>query len=234
MKCFYETRNFGLCVYFQTDGMSKWKCTSSVLVAPSVEYASADELRSDCAALVDIYYDIMRAAITRIWCKRTGGSVSIHDINMMSISSFDDVLSCGVHYLQRTMKGKGGLYAHSMNGEIIRRINAVNHLYFYTLYKYSLDELLRHVLGTITDVLIHNERSHCARMFHENFYTFIDDEKTWLICPRNAVVQYKTALLMSQHRRLGHLSHLGTLPDDILDLIMHSMLYVVSPKKNMT
>lgn len=233
-ELFYKTRKFGLCVYFQTNGMSNWKYKSSVLIAPSVEYDSTDELQSACDGLVDIYYEILRVAITRIWFKRTSGITSLHDINMMSISSFDDVLSCGVHYLQLTMKGKGGLYAHSMNGEIIRRINSANHLYFYTLYKYSLDDLLRHVMHTITDVIVHGERSHFTRVFHENFCTFIDDEIPWLICPTNAVVHYKTAVLMSQHRRLGHMSHLGTLSDDILDYIIHSMLYVVSPKKNMT
>ena len=214
--------------------MSNHMYKSSVLIAPSVEYDSTDELKSACDALVNMYYDILRVAITRIWCKRTAGSTSIHDINMMSISSFDEVLSCGVHHLQQTMKGKGGLYAHSMNGEVVRRINVAHHLYFYTLYKYSLDELLRHMLDTIADVVLHDERSHFTRVFHENFCTFIDDERPWLICPRNAVAGYKTALLMSQHRRLGHMSHLGTLSDDILDFIIHSMLYVASPKKNMT
>ena len=229
---FYKTQNFGVCVHFQTSGMSKQKCTSNVLVAPSVVYASADELMSACDALVNIYYDILSVAITRIWCKRTGASASMHDINMMSISSFDDVMSCGVHYLQQTMKGKGGLYAHSMNGEIIRRVNAANHLYFYTLYKYSLCELLQYLLGTIADVVVHDEWSHFARVFRENFYTFGVSERPWLVCPRSALVDYKTALLMSQHGRLGRLSHLGMLPVDILDFLI-SMLYVASPKNDM-
>ena len=211
-------------------GMSALKDNSNVLVAPSVEYASADELMSHCNALVNIYYDILRVAITRIWHKRTGGHASLHDVNMMSISSFDDVLSCGVHYLQETMNGKGVLYAHSMNREIIRRINDANHIYFYTLYKYSLCELLGHILGTLADVVVHDNGSHFTRVFRENFYTFGDDKRPWLVCPRGTLVDYKTALLMSQHGRLGRLSHLGTLPAEILDFIIHSMLYVASPK----
>lgn len=206
------------------------KSQSSVLVAPYVEYDSAEELTAACEALVNIYYDILRAAITRIWCKRTRSGTSLHDINMMAISSFEDVLTCGVHYMKQTMKGRGGLYAHSMNSEIIRRINDTNHQYFYTLYTYSLDELLRHMQDTLADVILDGPRSHCVRVFEENFHTFSDDAIPWLICPRNAVVDYKTALLMSQHDRLGRLSPLITLPVDVLGFIINSMLYVPSPR----
>lgn len=196
-----------------------------VLVAPSVDYESIQEFTSSCETLLELCFAVMSDALTRMWLRRNASHAtppSSYDVHLLSISSFEDVLALGAEYIQRTTKGQGVLYAHSMNMEIVREMNLTNHVYFYTLYVHKLEDLLRTMYFALRRVVLDGSRSHFARIFHENFVCFRDGDTPWLICPVRKVADYKLALLMSQHRRLGGASALHTLPVDILDMLLRA------------
>lgn len=196
-----------------------------VLVAPRVDYESIQEFTSSCETLLERCYAVMADALTRMWIRRNALHAtppSSYDLHLMSISSFEDVLSRGAEDIQRTTKGQGGLYAHSMNMEIVREMNMTNHVYFYTLYVHKLEDLLRTIYFALRRIVLDGSQSHFARIFRENFVCFRDGDTPWLICPVHKVDVYKTALLMSQHRRLGGASALHTLPVDILDMLLRA------------
>lgn len=196
-----------------------------VLVAPSVDYESIQEFTSSCETLLELCFAVMSDALTRLWIRRNASHAtppSSYDLHLLSICSFEDVLARGAEYIQRTTKGQGVLYAHSMNMEIVREMNMTNHVYFYTLYVHKLEDLLRTVYFALRRVVLDGCRSHFARIFRENFVCFYDHGTPWLICPVRKVADYKLALLMSQHRRLGGASALHTLPVDILDMLLRA------------
>jgi hypothetical protein len=197
-------------------------CQPHVLVAPSVEYESIQEFTSSCEGLLHTYHSVMCDALTRTWLKRNTTPPSSYDRHLLCISSFEDVLGRGAEYIQRTTRGQGGLYAHSMNMEIVREMNMTNHVYFYTLYVHKLEDLLRTIYFALRRIVLDGSQSHFARIFRENFVCFRDGDTPWLICPVHKVDVYKTALLMSQHRRLGGASALHTLPVDILDMLLRA------------
>ena len=197
-------------------------CQPHVLVAPSVEYESIQEFTSSCEGLLHTYHSVMCDALTRTWLKRNTTPPSSYDRHLLCISSFEDVLGRGAEYIQRTTKGQGGLYAHSMNMEIVREMNMTNQVYFYTLYTHTLEDLLLTVYFALRRVVLDGRSSHFARIFRENFVCFGDDGMPWLICPLRKVAQYKLALLMSQHARLGTTSALRVLPMDIIDILLRA------------
>ena len=71
-------------------------------------------------------------------------------------------------------------------------------------------------------VVLDGRSSHFTRIFRENFVCFGDDGMPWLICPLRKVAEYKLALLMSQHERLGSTSALRALPMDIIDMLLRA------------
>ena len=206
---------------------------SPVLIAPSVEYESINEFTSSCEDLLQLYYDLMCDAVTRMWLKRKTTPTEIvqivypngiqqfsFDLHLMCIASFEDALVRGVEFIQRTTKGQGMLYAHSMNMEIIREMNTTNHIYFYRMYTHSLEELLRTLFFALRRVILDGRMSHFALLFRENFVSFGDGDVPWLICPQHKVIEYKLAILMSHHERLGNATDLQTLPMDIIDILI--------------
>lgn len=208
---------------------------SRVLIAPSVDFESIEELTTSCEDLLQFYYDLMCDAITRMWLKRKTTPSEIvrviypnhveqlsYNLHLMCVASFEDALSRGVEFIQRTTKGQGLLYSHSMNMEIVREMNNANHVYFYTMYNHTLEDLLRTVYFALRRIILDGRLSHFARIFYENFICFGDEDEPWLICPEHKVVQYKLAILMSQHERLGNTSVLRTLPVDIIDILVRS------------
>lgn len=190
-----------------------------VLVAPSVQYESVEELSSACEQLLGWYYAAMRDAVTRRWMQRTT-TLSSHGMLMLGISTFEDALVGGVDCLRRTTKGRGGLYAHSMNTEVVRQMNLTNHVYFYNIHMHGLEDLMRSIVFSLRRVVLEASSSHFARVFRENFVCFRDDGVAWLVCPKHKVAQYELALLMSQHARLGSDSSLRALPVDIIGILL--------------
>lgn len=190
-----------------------------VLVAPSVQYESVEELSSVCEQLLGWYYAAMRDAVTRRWMQRTT-TLSSHGMLMLGISTFEDALVGGVDCLRRTTKGRGGLYAHSMNTEVVRQMNLTNHVYFYNIHMHGLEDLMRSIVFSLRRVVLEGSSSHFARVFRENFVCFRDDGVAWLVCPKHKVAQYELALLMSQHARLGSDSSLRALPVDIIGILL--------------
>ena len=190
-----------------------------VLVAPSVQYESVEELSSACEQLLGWYYAAMRDAVTRRWMQRTT-TLSSHGMLMLGISTFEDALVGGVDCLRRTTKGRGGLYAHSMNTEVVRQMNLTNHVYFYNIHMHGLEDLMRSIVFSLRRVVLEGSSSHFARVFRENFVCFRDDGVAWLVCPKHKVAQYELALLMSQHWRLGSESSLRALPVDIIGILL--------------
>lgn len=190
-----------------------------VLVAPSVQYESVEELSSACEQLLGWYYAAMRDAVTRRWMQRTT-TLSSHGMLMLGISTFEDALVGGVDCLRRTTKGRGGLYAHSMNTEVVRQMNLTNHVYFYNIHMHGLEDLMRSIVFSLRRVVLEGSSSHFARVFRENFVCFRDDGVAWLVCPKHRVAQYELALLMSQHGRLGSESSLRALPVDIIGILL--------------
>ncbi len=194
-------------------------CARHVLVAPSVQYESVEELSSACEQLLVWYYHAMRDAVTRRWLQRTS-TPSCDAMLMLGIATFEDALVGGVDCLRRTTKGRGGLYAHSMNTEIVREMNLTNHVYFYNIHMHALDDLMRSIVFSLRRVVLEGSSSHFARVFRENFVCFRDDGVAWLVCPKHKVALYELAVLMSQHGRLGSDSTLRALPMDIIGVLL--------------
>ena len=212
---YFYTRKVGVCALHTRRSM----CEPHVLVAPSVEYECVEELAAACEELLVWYHAAMRDAITRRWMQRTS-TPSSHGMLMLGISTFEDALVRGVDCLRRTTKGRGGLYAHSMNMEIVRQMNMTNHVYFYNIHMHALEDLMRTITFGLRRVVLEGSSSHFARVFRENFACFRDNGIPWLICPKHKVAQYELALLMSQHGRLGSESTLRALPMDIIGVLL--------------
>jgi hypothetical protein len=83
-------------------------CARHVLVAPSVQYESVEELSAACETLLVWYYHAMRDAVTRRWLQRMS-TPSSDAMLMLGIATFEDALVGGVDCLRRTTKGRGGL-----------------------------------------------------------------------------------------------------------------------------
>lgn len=222
---YFYTRKVGVCSIPPRHRM----CERYVLVAPSVQYECVEELASSCEELMGWYYRAMRDAITRRWMQRTS-TPSTHAMLMLGISTFEDALVGGVDCLRRTTKGTGGLYAHSMNTEIVRQMNLTNHVYFYNIHMHALEDLMRTIVFSLRRVVLEGSSSHFARVFRENFVSFRDDGVAWLVCPKHKVAQYELALLMSQHGRLGSAAAMRVLPVDIIGILLLAC-YTVCPHK---
>lgn len=203
-------------------------CEPQVLVPPSVQYESIEELSSACEQLLVWYHAVMRDTITRRWLQRTRRP-SAHETLMLGISTFDDVLVGGTARIRETTKGRGGLYAHTMNTEVVRQMNITNHVYFYNIHMHALDDLMRSILFGLRRVVLEGSSSHFARVYRENFVCFRDGDEAWLTCPRHKVHQYELALLMSQHGRLGSASALRALPADIIGILLLAC-YMLPPR----
>jgi hypothetical protein len=204
-------------------------CERHVLLAPCVQYECVEELACACEELLGWYFAAMRDAITRRWMQRTS-TPSSHGMLMLGISTFEEALVGGVDRLRHTTKGRGGLYAHSMNMEIVRQMNMTNQVYFYNIHMHALEDLMRTIVFGLRRVVLEGSSSHFARVFRENFVSFRDDGVAWLVCPKHKVAQYELALAMSQHGRLGSASALRALPMDIIGILL-LVCYSVRPHR---
>ena len=202
-------------------------CEPAVLVPPSVQYESVEELSSACEKLLAWYHAVMRDVITRRWLQRASTSSS-QNMLMLGISTFDDALVGGTERIRQTTKGRGVLYAHTMNTEVVRQMNITNNVYFYNIHMHGLEDLMRTIVFGLRRVVLEASSSHFARVYRENFVCFRDDGVAWLTCPKHKIPEYRLALLMSQHGRLGNASTLRALPMDIIGILLLAC-YTVRP-----
>lgn len=186
--------------------------------APLVRYSSVHELVRMCSMVLDAYTSQVDAVLLDIWNEQPiAKKWSEYDRLMLGIFSFEEVLQTQMQTTLVSTKKRGAIYACTMHREICLRLDGANREYIHSTAEPDRTHLVSVLQRVLTDAVLMGRTSHLMRLLTQNFFRCTDATgDAWLICPRHKLCEYKIAVCMSQHRRLGARSEIQSLPEDIL------------------
>jgi hypothetical protein len=198
--------------------------------APSVKYASLEDLISPCVRVVDTYGAQLRSIVLEIWDEQgISKKWTAYDRMMLGIFCFDEVLTCNVRVNLACTKNKNVIYACLLHREICMRLNKANRDYIHSTSEPDRDELVSVLQTVLKNVIMMKASSHMMSLIRENFCRCADaNGETWLICPKHKLQEYAVAVYMSQDKRLGLASKLHTLPIDLLHVLVSTLFVTTS------
>ena len=202
-----------------SEGMEPW------VAAPTVEYASIEELWALCNVLLDAYAALTRREVEKKLATRSKGLAwTEYDRLILGLTDFDVLMEDGLPLVLESTKahtdaarGACTRYAGNLNRRIASSLNFSNSIFFHRTSSGDAEELHASTLYMLERILLTSAQSHFQMLVKENFASLRSwDGDEWLLCPRHKLREYTLALLMSQHRRVGKDCLLYLLPEDVL------------------
>lgn len=195
-------------------GMEPW------VTAPTVEYASIEELWALCNEAFDSLATLTRREVDKKLATRSKSLAwTEYDRLILGLTDFDELVEDGMPIvLESTKSGaEGTQYARFLNGRIASSLNFSNSIFFHRTSSGDVEELHAANAYMLERILLTSAQSHFQMLVHENFASVRSwDGDEWLLCPKHRLHEYTVALLMSQHRRVGRDCLLYLLPEDVL------------------
>lgn len=189
------------------------------VAAPSVEYASIEELWELCNVVLDSYAALARREVDKKLATRSNGLAwTEYDRLVLGLTDFDELMLDGMAIVLESTKSRADTqYAANLNRRIASSLNFCHSIFFHRTSSGDVEEL--HAANTymLERILLTSAQSHFQMLVKENFVSARSwDGDEWLVCPRHKMHEYKLALLMSQHERVGKDCLLHLLPEDLL------------------
>ena len=169
-------------------------------VVPRVRFESDLELRAVCEDLLCVYTELVQRIVTEKLRVRGVSPLTWTELErlMFGITTFDEILDEAIPLVLRTTKGNGVLYAHELNGSIIRCINRHNIIFFHGTTSFCENELRGSLAELLVRVLMSSANSHYHALLEENFEKVVAwDAHEWLTCPLHKVAEYRVAVGMA-------------------------------------
>jgi hypothetical protein len=201
------------------EGMEPW------VAAPTVEYASIEELWALCNVLLDAYAALTRREVdTKLATRSNSLAWTEYDRLILGLTDFDGLMEDGMPIVLASTKAHtdgaraaGTPYARHLNRRIASSLNFSNSIFFHRTSSGDVEELHASNLYMLERILLTSAQSHFQTLVKENFASPRSwDGDEWLLCPKHKLREYTLALLMSQHRRAGKDCLLYLLPEDVL------------------
>jgi hypothetical protein len=189
------------------------------VAAPTVEYASIEELYMLCSVAMDSYAALTRREVDKKLATRSPGLAwTEYDRLILGLADFDELMQDGIGIvLESTKSHTGTQYAKNLNRRIVSSLNFCHSIFFHRTSSKDVEELHASNAYMLERILMTSSQSHFHMLLKENFASALSwDGDEWLVCPKHKLHEYKLALLMSQHRRVGKDCLLFLLPEDVL------------------
>ena len=189
------------------------------VAAPTVEYASIEELWMLCNVAMDSYAAVTRREVEKKLATRSKGLAwTEYDRLILGLADFDELMQDGMGIvLESTKSHTGTQYAKNLNRRIVSSLNFCHSIFFHRTSSGDVEELHASNSYMLERILLTSAQSHFQMLVKENFVSARSwDGDEWLLCPRHKMHEYKVALLMSQHGRVGKDCLLHLLPEDVL------------------
>lgn len=190
------------------------------VVAPTVEYASMEELWALCNAALDSFATLTRREVDKKLATRSKSLAwTEYDRLILGLTDFDELVEDGMPIVLESTKShaEGTQYAQYLNRRIASSLNFSNSIFFHRTSSGDVEELHASNAYMLERILLTSAQSHFQMLVKENFASVRSwDGDEWLLCPKHKLHEYKVALLMSQHRRVGKDCLLYLLPEDVL------------------
>jgi hypothetical protein len=186
--------------------------------APTVEYESLEELWELCSDLLDSYVTLTRQSVDGKLSTRSKKLLwTEYDRLILGLADFDELIEEGTSLVLHSTKSHGTSYAHDLNRKIVRLLNSSNKIFFHRTSIIDVEELHDSIVRMLRRVFLTSSQSHFDTLRKKNFVSLCDwDGEEWMLCPNHKISEYKMALAMSQHERLGKGSLVYLLPEDTL------------------
>lgn len=195
------------------------------VAAPTVEYASIEELWEMCVDLFQSYVTLTRREVDKKLATRSNRLAwTEYDRLILGLTDFEELMEDGTPIVLESTKSRAQdrdeastLYAQYLNRRIASSLNFSNSIFFHRTSSGDVDELHASNSYMLERILLTSSQSHFNVLRTENFVSVHSwDGDEWLLCPKHKLHEYKLALFMSQHRRVGKDCVLYLLPEDVL------------------
>ena len=158
------------------------------VAAPTVEYASIEELWELWNVVLDSYAVLTRREVDKELATRSNGlSWTEYDRLVVGLTDFDKIMQDGMTIVLESTKSRAGAeYAENLNRSIASSLNFCHSIFFHRTSSGDVEELHDANSYMLERILLTSPQSHFQMLVKENFVSVRSwDGDEWVLCPTN-------------------------------------------------